>query len=272
MPYLNSCTFDREKVDNWNKYPFSLAAFKNLNHLRFKSEVTFFVGENGSGKSTLLQALAVHFGCNYDGGSRNFRFKRPIYFDPDESGIPISKNIMADYISSKKQSPHPNDCFYFRADSFGILASEIEKIDFESHYPKIHQPSHFPKIKRPPILNSYGGKSLHHQSHGESFLSFLTNRVGRGLYFFDEPESALSPSRQMTLLRILFDRVNAGSQFIIATHSPILLSYPNAEIFHFNENGIFPISYKETEHYDLTLRFLSNPQKYLGLLLSDDEF
>ena len=121
------------------------------------------------------------------------------------------------------------------------------------------------------IIQSYGGVSLHRQSHGESFLSIVLNRFsGNGLYILDEPEAALSPMKLMYLLAAIHELVKNNSQFIISTHSPILMAYPGAEILELTVHGISSVSYKETEHFQTTLRFLENPEKMLRYLLEDD--
>ena len=157
-----------------------------------------------------------------------------------------------------KGIPRPKDGFFLRAESFYNVASEVDRLNREDPF-------------HPPLLHSYGGKSLHAQSHGESFLALTLNRFrGNGLYLLDEPEAALSPSRQLTLLSKIHQLVQARSQFIIATHSPILMAYPNAEILCMNERGIQSVAYRETEHYQLTRRFLENPEKMLHILLEED--
>jgi len=219
-------------------------ALQNIGWFRLQSPVTIFVGENGSGKSTLLEALAVSAGMNAEGGSRNFNFatKRT------ESGLHAHISLA--------RSARERDSFFLRAESYYNVASYLEQLD------EIDAAS-------APILQSYGGTSLHEQSHGESFLALVQHRLRCGLYFFDEPEAALSPTRQMTLL-VEFDRlVKAGSQLIIATHSPILMAFPGAEIYEIDEQGIARTDYTETTHFSVTKRFLNDPQGMLRRLLED---
>jgi predicted ATPase len=142
------------------------------------------------------------------------------------------------------------DGFFLRAESFYNVATQIEELGVPVQY--------------------YGGRSPHQQSHGEAFLSLATNRfAGDGLYLLDEPEAALSPSRQLAFLRLMHQQVDVlNSQFIIATHSPILMAYPDALIYHFTDDGIAPIEYEQTEHYALTRDFLLNPKQYLTHLLN----
>ena len=211
---------------------------------RFSSPVTFFVGENGSGKSTLLEALAVCAGMNAEGGSRNFMFatKRT------ESGLHR-------YISLAR-GERERDSFFLRAESFYNVATEIERLD------EIGAPTR--KIKE-----SYGGLSLHEQSHGESFLATVQNRLNSGLYILDEPEAALSPTRQMTLLVEFRRMVNAGAQLVVATHAPILLAYPGAEIWEITEDGIALTRYEECDHVRVTRRFMNDPNGMIKYLLEE---
>lgn len=205
--------------------------------------VTFLVGENGSGKSTLLEAIAVSCGFNAEGGTRNFTFSTR-----------ATHSELGEYITVAKRR-YPRDGFFLRAESFYNVATNIDEMDEE--------PSFSPRL-----IDSYGGVSLHSQSHGESFLALVQNRFGgEGLYLLDEPEAALSPTRQLTLLGEMHQLVGRNSQFIIATHSPILMAYPGARIYELSENGIASVEYRETEHYQLTLRFLENPERMLRYLL-----
>ena len=211
--------------------------------IELSKNITFFVGENGSGKSTLLEAIAVNFGFNAESGSRNFTFSTTSTHSDLYKNIRLGKGL------------RPKDGFFLRAESFYNAASYIDELDREA--PSFHK-----------LIDSYGGVSLHNQSHGESFLALVQNRFGGdGLYILDEPEAALSPMRIMTLM-VEIDRLRrAGSQFIIATHSPILLTMPDSEIFEFSENGISKVHYKDTEHYQITRNFLENPEKMLKYLL-----
>jgi predicted ATPase len=238
--YLTEIRLKREEVESFDRYPFSLAAVRPLEALELHPAVTFFVGENGSGKSTLLEAIAVACGFNAEGGSKNFRFDTRNSHSELHRFLQIARGYL-----------RPRDGFFLRAESFFNVATEIEKLDAEPG-------------PGPPIGPAYGKRSLHEQSHGESFLALLLNRFhGGGLYLLDEPEAALSPSRQLAVLSRLQELVQQKSQFIIATHSPILMAYPNAWIYSFSPHGIERIAYEDTEHYRITRDFLSNPQRML---------
>lgn len=220
--------------------------FKKTRRLSFHAPVTFLVGENGTGKSTLLEAIAVAAGFNPEGGTKNFSFHTR------ETHSELHECI------SLVRHAYPRDGFFLRAESLYNVATNIDEMD------EIRGGGN--EIKK-----SYGGISLHKQSHGESFLAIVLNRFGEnGLYILDEPEAALSPMKLMCLLSAIHELVKGGSQFIISTHSPILMAYPDAEILELTPQGIASVSYKDTEHYQVTLRFLENPEKMLRYLLEDD--
>ncbi len=222
-----------------------IPAVASLTELTLTAPVTFFIGENGAGKSTLLEAVAVSYGFNPEGGSRNFNFSS----NNTHSGL-------YQHLTLIKMPARPRDGYFLRAESFYNLASNIDELDRD--------------FMDPPLLKSYGGKSLHAQSHGESFLALAMNRFGgKGLYILDEPEAALSPTRQLALLRRIYDLVKNGSQFLIATHSPILMAYPGAALFLLDEAGINNINYQDTEHYQVTRSFLENPKRMLKMLFDE---
>jgi predicted ATPase len=242
--YLRQIRLKREEVPSFDRYPFALPAVRHLEALDLHPRVTFFIGENGSGKSTLLEAIAVAFGFNPEGGSRNFSF-----------GTRESHSELHRYLRLSKGIVRPRDGFFLRAESFFNVATEIERLDQEGSF-------------GPPVIDSYGGVSLHEQSHGEAFLALLMNRFGvEGLYLLDEPEAALSPQRQLAVLARLHDLADDGSQFVIATHSPILMAYPEATIYNFSPAGIEQVAYTDTEHYRVTRDFLLRPERMLDILL-----
>jgi predicted ATPase len=223
-----------------DSYVFSLPVVRHLSELALSKRVTFFAGENGTGKSTLLEAIAVNYGFNAEGGSRNFNFSSKATHSPLHRHITLAKGVAK-----------PKDGFFLRAESFYNVATEVERLD---------------------VQGSYGGISLHDQSHGESFMALILNRFwGNGLYILDEPEAALSPSRQFTLIARIAELVRRKSQFIIATHSPILLAFPDADIFVLSGEGIRLTPYEETEHYILTKRFLDNPERMLKYLCEEEK-
>ncbi len=229
------------------EYYSKLPAVKCLQNtpLTFSQPVTFLVGENGTGKSTLIEAIAVAFGLNPEGGSRNFNFSTASSHSDLHKYLLLRKDIF------------PKDSYFLRAESVYNVASYINELD--------RQPA-----ASPPIIQGYGGVSLHHQSHGESFLALVQNRMrSDGLYIWDEPEAALSPLRLLTLLCEIHRLVQNRSQLIIATHSPILMAYPQAQILELSANGIRQVQYDETEHVTVTRQFLNQPKQMLRHLLQN---
>ncbi len=214
----------------------------------FHKQVTFFVGENGSGKSTLIEALAISQGFNPEGGTKNFCFSTE-----------DSHSELCDYLRVVRGALYPRDGFFLRAESFYNVASNIDQMDRE------------PGCGGPVIL-SYGGVSLHKQSHGESFLALVENRFsGRGLYILDEPEAALSPRGIIRLMQNMDRLVGKDSQFIVATHSPMLIAFPDAEVYRIREDGIASVPFRETDHYRTTVRFLQNPESAIEDILGRSE-
>jgi predicted ATPase len=245
--YLRSVRLRRERVESFDEYPFSLPVVRGLHTLAFDRPVTFLVGENGSGKSTLLEAIAIAWGFNAEGGSTNFRFQTA-----------QSHSALHEYLQLTRGTRNARDGYFLRAESFFNVASEVERLDAE-------------RGGGAPLKASYGGSSLHAQSHGESFMSLMVHRFGgNGFYVLDEPEAALSPTRQMALITRIHDLVGQSSQFVIATHSPIVLSYPDAAILRIAEDGIGEVAYEETEHFHLTREYLNNYRALLRELLADD--
>jgi predicted ATPase len=241
--YIREIKLKRERVASFDAYPLSLPVVRNLSTLPLHPAVTFIVGENGSGKSTLLEAIAIAWGFNPEGGTKNFRFQTR-----------SSHSALHEYITLVKNINRPRDGFFLRAESFFNVATEIERLD--------EGPG------GPPIIDSYGGQSLHEQSHGESFFALMMDRFnGNGFYVLDEPEAALSPSRQLAMIARLHQLVQSQSQFIIATHSPMLMAYPNAWIYQITTHGLERIEYTDTEHFRVTKDFLNKHEKFIKELL-----
>lgn len=247
--YISKIVLDDKIANSTRSYIFGLPVVKNLLKIReivLDKSVTFFIGENGSGKSTLLEAVAIAYGFNPEGGTKNFSFSTYESHSPLHEYIRLAKGVVK-----------PKDGYFLRAESFFNVASYIEELDSEGG-------------GGPPVKNSYGGRSLHEQSHGESFLSLVLNRFGgNGLYILDEPEAALSPTNQLTLLAQMDYLVKKSSQLIVATHSPILLAYPGADIYVLTDDDIRLTPYRETEHYMVTKQFLNNTQNVLKHLLEE---
>ncbi|MCB2341385.1 AAA family ATPase [Clostridium estertheticum] len=239
--YLRRLELKRESVESFSNYPFCLPIIKNLSSLDFHPKVTFIVGENGSGKSTILEAIAIACGFNPEGGTINFNF----------SSMNTHSELYK-YIKLIKGVKKPKNGFFLRAESFYNLASNIDELDREGG---------------PKLVSSYGGQSLHKQSHGESFFAVFMNRFGSdGLYILDEPEAALSPSRQMSMITRIHELVNMGSQFIISTHSPIIMAYPESTIYEIKDK-MEVVRYEETENYQITKNFINNRDKMLRILI-----
>ena len=223
-------------------YPFDIPAVKQLRTLEFESAVTYFIGENGSGKSTLLEAIAINMGMNAEGGGRNFNFS--------------TSDTHSDLYKALRMSRSPyrlNDTFFYRAESFYNTVSYLDSLRPYGGNP----------------FSSYGGENLHQFSHGEGMVRFFKNRLKRGFYIFDEPEAALSYQNQLKFLLWMKDAVAAGSQLIISTHSPVLLAYPGAVIYHLNDAGYHQTTYNDSYIYNDMRAFINNVpliQKELGLL------
>ena len=211
--------------------------------LPFSAPITIFVGENGTGKSTLLEAIAVAYGFCPEGGSKNFNFST------SDTHSELWKYL------TLSRSDYPKDGYFLRAESLYTAASYMDKIDSEPSFDA-------------PVIGAYGGRSLHTRSHGESILSIVQNRFfGNGLYILDEPETGLSPMRLLTLLYEIERLCRDGSQFLIATHSPMLTALPDAEVFAFSEEGIAAVDYRDTEHFRVCREFFADPERMLHYLL-----
>lgn len=244
-PFLSDVSLKPSAQPLMGGFPFSLPVVRALGTLPLHPRVTFFVGENGSGKSTLLEAIAVAMGLNAEGGGRNFSFATRASHSDLHAHLRLVRGITP-----------PRDSYFLRAESFFNVSSEIERLDREGIGPR--------------VIDSYGGKSLHEQSHGEAFLTLFMERFGgKSFFVLDEPEAALSPQRQLAMLSRLHDLVREGSQFLVATHSPILMAYPNAIIYECSAHGICQVAYEDTEHYRVMHDFIANPQRMLKVLLED---
>jgi predicted ATPase len=229
--FVLSAEIDHEIDD----YRASVPAIRSAESIAFRTPVTIFIGENGSGKSTLIEAIAIAAGFNPEGGSKNFLFET------------VRREVDLDPLVRLVRAPRrPSDGYFLRAESFFNVATEIDRLG---------------------VTRGYGGQSLHEQSHGESFMALLLNRfLGDGLYVLDEPEAALSPMRQLSMLARIHDLVRAGSQFIIATHSPILMAYPDATLL-LMEQTIREVAYEETEHYTVMRDFFNHRAAMLRELM-----
>ena len=229
--------FERREGWDADAYPFNLPAVRWTETLVFHPKVTFLVGENGSGKSTLIEALAVAWGFNPEGGSTGMQFQTR------GSHSPLHR-----FVRPVRGAARAKDGYFLRAESFFNTASYIEEVS----------------------VTGYGPRRLHEQSHGESFFTLFEQRFrGKGLYILDEPEAALSPNRQLSFLVRLNELIEGGSQFIIATHSPIILGYPDALIYRVSEHGLETVAYEDTEHVQVTRAFLNRRETMLQTLLGD---
>lgn len=236
--YLSEIVLKRGTIESFAAYPFSIPAIACLNTLQLHPKVTFFVGENGTGKSTLLEAVAIAFGLNPEGGSKHFTFSTEDSHSPLHSFLLLRKGFLS-----------PRDSYFLRAESFYNVATQIDALQ---------------------VREGYGNQSLHAKSHGESFMTLFTTRFkGKGLYLLDEPEAALSPMRQLSFISRLHQLVNQNSQFIIATHSPVLLAYPQAWIYLFDDKGMHKIAYEDTEHFQTMQYFFNHYQMMLKELMKE---
>lgn len=236
-PYLREVILKREEIPDPDAYPFCIPAIRAMDLVTFHADVTFIVGENGSGKSTLIEAIAMKLGFSQEGGTRNMRVKTA-----------DTVSVLTEHLKLVRSFAAPADHYFLRAESLYNVSTYMDEIDFQA---------------------AYGMKSMHDRSHGELFFDTLSRKFrGRGLYLLDEPEAALSPNRQLAALAAIHELVSNDSQFIIATHSPILMAYPRAKILHLDGDGIQEVSYTDTEHYAVTKHFLNDYQRTLEQLLS----
>lgn len=236
-PFLRRIAILEDKVVP-DRFPFTIPSLRGLD-VELKTNVTFFVGENGSGKSTLIEAVATCCGFNARGGGRDHQAQAPQEADSLAGALRLS------------WLPKATDGFFMRAESFYDFANYLDGVS---------------------SMERYGGRSLLEQSHGESFLALFRNRFERGIYILDEPEAALSPKRQLSFLRVIHDlEVDGQAQFLIASHSPILLAYPNATLLTLDGGPIREIAYRDTEHFTVTREFLESPERFFKHLFASDD-
>lgn len=238
--FIRTIALKREKITAFNEYPFNIPVVRCLDELHLDRRVTFLVGENGTGKSTLLEALAVPLGFNPESGTKGCAFSTRDTHAP-----------LHEFLRIVRGTKRPKQGFFLRAESLYNLATYIDS-------------------EVPEYLSSYGGVSLHEQSHGEAFMAILTHRFRpNGFYVLDEPEAALSPLRQLSLLSRLHELAEQNCQFVIATHSPIIMAYPHATVYSLTHDGIRETHYKDTEHYRVAKDFLNRTDAMLSELLRD---
>jgi predicted ATPase len=239
---LKRLTLLRDRVDDWNAYPFSVPTIRAIDKLEFKSRVCFFAGENGTGKSTLLEAIAAHYGFGREGGTRNFSNSSTA------SNYSVEPLVKALRLSFDKRT---GAGYFLRAESFFNAASYIDELG---------------------VAEFYGGKSLHERSHGETFFTLLELKFQRnGLFLLDEPEAALSPQRQLAFLILLHETIKKfkDAQFIISSHSPVLLGFPGAQILSFDDDVIHEIPYEETAPMQIVRRFVNDRENLLEELFRE---
>lgn len=238
MAFIRSVRVRWDDVEERDRYPFVLPAVRHLGELDLDHPVTFFVGDNGSGKSTLLEAIAVHHGLNPEGGTQNMNF----------GSVDVTVSDLHDHLWVDRAG-RASVKFFLRAESFFNVATAIQEYGVES---------------------AYGGVSLHDMSHGESFLQLVDHRFGpRGLYFLDEPEAALSIHGLFRLMVRMRDLVDQGSQFIVATHSPVLMAFPDARLYEFSDGAVETVDWDDVDTVTLTRSFLNDPDRFVERLLAD---
>jgi predicted ATPase len=251
---LREITLLRDRVADWESYPFTVPVIRRLDALTLRSQVVFFAGENGSGKSTLLEAIAAHYGFGREGGTRSFRN------NSTASNLSIEPLVKALRLAFTVRT---GAGFFLRAESLFNMANWIDDTDKENA-----------GAFGEPISTYYGGRSLHTRSHGETFFTIMDLKMQRdGLFLLDEPEAALSPQRQLAFLVLMHETVKAhkDAQFIISTHSPLLLGYPGAQIISFDDEDLREISYEETAPLQIVRRFVNDRAGFTEELFAETE-
>jgi predicted ATPase len=251
--FVKTVRLARDPGEDRSGYPWDLPAVTQLcNGVELHPKVTYLIGENGSGKSTVLAAIAMAAGMSPEGGSSNFAF--PLEGKEAEAYAFSRRNshtTLADSVQLIRGARRPKTDFFLRAESLFLAATYLEQLDRNA-------------------LDAYGGKSLHEQSHGEGFLAIMVHRFGPdGFYLLDEPEAALSTQNCLSCLRRIHELVADGSQFVISTHSPIILAYPDAAIYRCTETGLEPVDYEDAEPVRLTQSFLAARERFLDQLMQD---
>lgn len=243
---LRGLRIEWSKVEDRGVYPYDIPAIAQIEELDLSAPVTILVGANGSGKSTLLEAIATQLRCNPEGGSRNFAFSTENTLSPLHrtmrliTGAPIHK-----------------DAFFYRADTYFNVATEMRRLDGEASF-------------GPPIVSYYGGTELHDLSHGQAVIRLLRHRFSpRGIYVMDEPEAALAPETQFETIAAIVDLARRGAQFVLATHSPLLMALPGAALYELTEHGLERRAYDELGHVRLYKRFLADPASVVARLIED---
>jgi predicted ATPase len=237
--FVREVVLERDEVVDFAKYPFNIPAVAGLERLRLDPRITILVGENGSGKSTLIEAIALAAGFGPEGGTRSLH-----------GTTQASESELHRYLRLVRGARREKGGFFLRAESLFNVATRVDALG----------------------LGAYGWESLHEKSHGESFLWLIENRFRpNGLYILDEPEAALSPQRQLSALVVMRRLIEAGCQFVMATHSAILMAYPGALIYRLDGAGMAPVAYEETEHFTVTRGFLLNRESFLKELMRDED-